>query len=97
MGCDYFIIRRLRIEHSDGTDIIELDKERCYFPEYIHRTSDIDSDDTDYDEKVNSKYDEFLKVTYKPRILFENCAWKNKKIETINIRWIFQMLIISIT
>lgn len=33
MGADYYIIKQLRIEHSQGTSTIELDRERAYFPE----------------------------------------------------------------
>jgi hypothetical protein len=51
MGCDYYIIKQLKIEHSDGIDTIELDREKCYFPECIF--DDLDSDDSCYDKQCN--------------------------------------------
>lgn len=94
MGCDYYIIKQLKIEHSDGIDTIELDREKCYFPEYIF--DDLDSDDSCYDkqcnEYLNRNFDEFLKVTYKPRVLFENYEWKNDRIKNKYIDMVFEKL-----
>jgi hypothetical protein len=56
-------------------ETIELDTDRCYFPDNIYDDDDVDSDDSDFSEKVNH-----LIVTYKPRILYENSQWKNEKI-----------------
>lgn len=60
MGADYFIIKQLRIEHSEGTSTIELDRQRCYF-DY----SNYDSDDSD------DKYKHYLTVTFVPRVPYE--------------------------
>ena len=91
MGCDYYIVKQLRIEHSDGTDIIELYKERCYFS---NRDNDNDSDDSDDTERedISDRYQHYLKVTFVPRILCENCNWKNKNIEEKYIDRVYEKL-----
>ena len=92
MGCDYYIIKRLRIEHSDGIDTIELDRERCYF-NYDALYQDIDSDDTDYEKNVDTKINErYLKVTYKPRILLEDGEWKNDNVRYKYIEMVYEKL-----
>jgi hypothetical protein len=92
MGCDYYIVKQLRIEHSDGTDTIELDKERCYFSEY--NDSNYDSDDTTDEGKTQfeSRYQHYLKVTFTPRILCENGNWKSDKIRDKYIDMIYEKL-----
>jgi hypothetical protein len=85
---DYYIIKQLRIEHSDGTDTIELNRERCYFSETNSETN-YDSDDT---TKCESQYQHYLKVTFKPRILCENCNWKSDKIRDKYIDLIYEKL-----
>jgi hypothetical protein len=94
MGADYYIIKRLRIVHSDGTDIIELEREKGYFPDSIYMDSDFDSDDSCYEEKIDKKiYDMYLKVKYKPRILYTECGgWKNLKIRDKYIDRIYDKL-----
>ena len=92
MGCDYYIIKQLKIEHSDGIDTIELDRERCYFPKYICKDTDLDSDDSNYNEKIYKKYDEYLRVTYQPRILLEDNEWKNENIKNKYIDMVFEKL-----
>lgn len=79
MGCDYYIIKQLRIIHSQGTSTIELDRERCYFNVF----KDIDSDDSDLEEKMNKQYDSYLEVTYKPRILYDVFEPKQDEIKTV--------------
>lgn len=88
MGCDYYIIKQLRIEHSDGVDIIELDRERCYFPE--HHDDDYDSDDTI--NNIDLRYQQYLKVTFKPRVLCDNGNWKNEKVRDKYIDRIYDKL-----
>lgn len=68
MGCDFYIIKQLRIEHSQGTSTIELDSERAYFPE--NAFNDADSDDSDFQERMNKQYERFLEVSYEPRMLY---------------------------
>jgi len=78
MGCDYYIVKQLKITFDDEYyETIELNTDRCYFPDNIY--DDVDSDDSDFSEKVNHKYDKYLIVTYKPRILYKNSQWKNEK------------------
>lgn len=89
MGCDYYIIKLLKITFNDDEyyyekpfdfSTIELDRNRCYFPEIY---DEVDSDDSYYDEKIQkiqNKYNDYLIVTYEPRILYENSQWKNEKI-----------------
>jgi hypothetical protein len=89
MGCDYYIIKRLKIEHSDGVDIIELDRQRCYFSEY-ENNSNYDSDDSNYDSE--SMYEHYLKVTYVPRVLYEHDNWKNETIKKKYIDMVYEKL-----
>lgn len=79
MGCDYYIIKRLRINLKGLYDYetIELNRDRCYFPDY----NDINSDDSCYDEKIEQKYKNYLTVKYEPITLFEHNSWKNEKIK----------------
>lgn len=93
--CDYYIIKQLRIEHSDGTDTIELDRERCYFSEnnrYTNYDTNYDSDDTNYTTKEEKTYQHYLNVTFKPRLLCENCYWKSDKIRDKYIDLIYEKL-----
>lgn len=89
MDCNYYIIKQLRIEHSDGTDIIELDRERCYFSE--NHDNDSDSDDTIQKDYMN-KYKHYLKVTFTPRILCENTEWKSERIRYKYIEQVYDKL-----
>jgi len=67
MGCDYYIITNLDIQHSQGTSSIELDKQRNYFS---YNNNNIDSDESDYEEQMKKYYDSYLEVNYKPKILY---------------------------
>jgi hypothetical protein len=91
MGCDYYIIKQLRIEHSDGVDIIELDRDRGYFSENYDNDNDSDSDDTIQEDYMN-KYQHYLKVTFTPRILCENTEWKSEKIRDKYIDIVYDKL-----
>jgi hypothetical protein len=93
MGCDYYIIKQLRIEHSNGTDTIELDKERCYFSEY-QKDSNYDSDDSgkSQHDAMYGLYGHYLKVTFIPRILCENSDWKSEKIKEKYIDIVYNKL-----
>lgn len=68
MGADYYIIKQLRIEHSQGTSTIELDRERAYFSE--NAFDEVDSDDSNFQDKMNKQYERFLEVSYEPRMLY---------------------------
>lgn len=87
MGCDYYIVRQLRIDYTtlDGKQkkyIHELDRQRCYFTEY---DVSCDSDDTEYHDRMNALQSQMiescLRVQYKPRSIYENGQWKNKEVE----------------
>ena len=88
MGCDYYIIKQLTIEHlNDDDDIvihtIELSRKRCYFV-YTEDSSESDyseSNSETYSERYNRKYQHYLHVSYVPNTLFDNNRWKNKQIE----------------
>ena len=69
MGCDYYIIRELEIAYgNEQTSTKELRRIRGY----VFRNEEDDSDD-EYIE-------DYLAITYEPRILFENGAWKDETI-----------------
>jgi hypothetical protein len=94
MGCDYYIIKRLKIEHSSGVDFIELDRERCYFPENDINNDilNYDSDDTDADISLSKYYERYLKVTFVPRIIYTDYEWKNEKVEQKYIDMVYEKL-----
>lgn len=88
MGCDYYIVKQLEINHvncnnENTTTTIELDREKCYFLYYISDDSDSDVsfDLLKYNDKYEKKYAKYINVTYVPRILFENGKWKNIRIK----------------
>lgn len=93
MGCDYYIIKQLRIEHSDGTDTIELDKQKCYFSEY-EKDSNYDSDDSFPEGKsqYEAMYGHYLNVTFVPRILYKNTEWKSGEIKEKYIDIVYNKL-----
>jgi hypothetical protein len=88
MGCDYYIVKQLEINHincndENTTTMIELNKEKKYF---LYEMEDsFDSDDSfdcqEYNDKYEKKYAKYINVTYVPRILFENGKWKNTSIQ----------------
>lgn len=87
MGCDYYIIKQLKVAHINDDDFekitsIELTRERGYFPD---ADDSYDSDDSmsneSYNTKFNRKYGKYLEVTYKPRILFQDGRWKNEAVQ----------------
>jgi len=84
MGADYFIIKQLRIEHSEGTSTIELNREKCYFDNYNYDSDD--SDDSD------DKYKHYLTVTFVQRVLYEHDNWKNEKIKKKYIDMVYEKL-----
>jgi len=90
MGCDYYIIKRLKIEHSSGVDFVELNKERCYFSGNIDDNYDSDdSNDTNYSLH---KYQHYLEVTFVPRILYQDWEWKNEKVREKYIDMVYEKL-----
>lgn len=92
MGCDYYIIKRLKIEHSSGVDFVELNKERCYFPEHYDASDSGDSDDSNDSLDFDIKYKRYLEVTFVPRILYQDWEWKNEKIKKKYIDMVYEKL-----
>jgi len=90
LGCDYYIIKRLKIEHSDGVDVIELNRQRCYFDYYNYDSDSDDSDDSD--DTSMDKYKHYLTVTFVPRVLYEYDNWKNEKIKKKYIDMVYEKL-----
>ena len=79
MGCDYYIIKELHIYYNNQVyySIIELSREKCYFTDI-----DYDSDEEDYEEKVN-KYKEYtLTPKMQPIIIFINNNFTKLLFET---------------
>ena len=77
MGCDYYIVNRLKIQYdADKISYIVLDELKCYYEELSF--TDLNSDDSDYDEEFEKIINErYLRVLYKPLLIFENNNWKN--------------------
>lgn len=78
MGCDYYIVKQLKIEHSKGYSYIELNRERGYIFEY--NNPDYDSDDPDSGDKYYDHTD-YLKVDYIPKVFYENDMWKSEELK----------------
>lgn len=93
MGCDYYIVKALYIYYRDTYLDVELSREKGYF--YCN----YDSDDEDYDKKVNAHIKECLKAEMKPIILYNDNnfiqeSYKQKyknmildEIKKYNIEW----------
>jgi hypothetical protein len=72
MGCDYYILKCLKVEHKNGVAYIEIgERERAYF---IYDFN-VDSDDEEY----NKKYDEWiglhLQPSMNPVLIYSNGAF----------------------
>jgi hypothetical protein len=87
MGCDYYIVKQLEVTHINDDDVeetsfIELDRERCYFPDLEDSQDSDDSTSSEsYNSRFNRKYGHYLEVTYQPRVLFEKGKWKSERIQ----------------
>ena len=77
MGCDYYILKVLHIYYNDNDYLeFELDRERCY---YFYS---YDSDEENYDNKVNEYIKDILTPKMKPIILYSNNNFTNSLFET---------------
>ena len=76
MVCDYYIINQVKIEFNDESDDdynLECNIKKAYFDD---DNFDINSDGSDYEERIDDLIqNKYLKVTYKPKIIFENGKW----------------------
>jgi hypothetical protein len=78
MGCDYYILKVLKIKYKDSTDsYVELDRQRMYYS----YDPICDSDDSEYESNYERYTDSLLKVTFVPVRIFSDDAFKNEKIE----------------
>jgi len=77
MGCDYYILKVLHIYYNENDYLeFELDRERCY---YFYS---YDSDEENYDNKVNEYIKDILTPKMKPIILYSNNNFTNSLFET---------------
>jgi hypothetical protein len=76
MGCDYYIVKVLRIYYND-TEYLSLEIDRKY--EYYYYSTMYDEDDVNYEDKVNNYIKHELTPTMEPLIIYNNGAF-NKSI-----------------
>ena len=77
MGCDYYIVKVLRVYFNDIEYIsIELNRNKGYY--YY----DFDEDEEDYDKKVIDHINKCLTPQMVPIILYDNNSFKNVLYET---------------
>ena len=77
MGCDYYIINQVKIEFKDDSENynLECNIKKAYFDD---DNFDINSDGSDYEERIDELIqNKYLKVTYKPKIIFDKGDWVN--------------------
>ena len=80
MGCDYYIYKSLRIEHINGSSIIEFPSIRGYYGDF-----DYDQPDSDYDsdsdihsyksgefEKIYNLYRQLVLKPRQPLLIFDD-------------------------
>ena len=77
MGCDYYIVKALKVLLKEERIplLIELERDYGYF------TDVWDSDDPDYDEKLAEIRRQHLKPVMLPIIIYENETFMNAKLE----------------
>jgi len=92
----YYIIRQLTIHHSDGMDIIELHRERRQINknnnDKNNNNDNYDSDDSDIIDTIKSKYKNYLKVKYVPRIICEDNVWRSERVKDRYINLVYKKL-----
>jgi hypothetical protein len=85
MGCDFYIYKVLEIRDLQNKiiDIIELNRDKRYYPNNIWRSNSFDSNDSNYQVNISKRKDEYLIKHYATKniILFENNIWKNTATE----------------
>ena len=77
MGCDFYIIKLLRIYCSESVFIeIELDRERGYYDD-----SQFDEDADDFDEKLHDHIRQLLTPKVDPITIYNNNSWNKSSCE----------------
>jgi hypothetical protein len=72
MGCDYYILKLLRIYYNDHDCLdIELSRERCYYDDY-----QFDEDAEDYEDQLNKYIENLLTVKTEPIVIYDNGCFK---------------------
>jgi hypothetical protein len=90
MGCDYYILKVLKIRYKNGTESrIILDTQRMYYS----YDPECDSDDSDYESNYERYIDSVLKVTFVPICIFSDDSFKNERIEVKYRKIIHERLI----
>jgi hypothetical protein len=83
MGCDYYIIRYLKVTFEDSTSFdIELERDRGYFDFYM------DEDEPNYEEKYREYIQSVLSNEMKPIVIF-----KDKEFSTLFLENKYKLLI----
>lgn len=83
MGCDYYILKLLRIYYDNGFNgsneylEVELDRERGYYDDL-----QFDEDADDYEEKINEHIRQTLIPKTEPIFLYINGQWNKTSCET---------------
>jgi hypothetical protein len=80
MGCDYYIIKLLRIYYNDsGNDYleIEIDREKGYFND-----CQFDEDADDFEDKLNDHIKEVLTPKVEPIVIYRNNRFNKSSCES---------------
>jgi hypothetical protein len=78
MGCDYYILKLLRIYYSDSDYLeVELERERGYYDDL-----QFDEDADDYEEKINEHIRQTLLPKTEPILIYSNGEWNKSLCET---------------
>jgi hypothetical protein len=79
MGCDYYILKLLRIYHSENEYLeIELDRERGYYDDIP-----FDEDADDYEDKLNEYIEQILTPKMSPITIYANNSFNKSSCESI--------------
>jgi chromosomal replication initiation ATPase DnaA len=77
MGCDYYILKLLRIYYNDAHYLeIELDRQKGYYDDQF------DEDAEDYDDQLNKYIENILTVKMDPIIIYNQGQFKKTSCES---------------
>jgi len=71
MVCDYVVYTYLEIKHKDGIAYIELDKKQEWYCDCLEPMEDSDDDEPSYHIRSNEYFNNFLKPTFEPIVLYD--------------------------